>query len=62
MRGARSRRRREACARQVAELRAAVGRERRAELEDLRILEVELQAYRRESERNVALGEVARGL
>jgi len=44
-----------------AEHRAAVGQERRAELEELIFLDEEMQAYRREFERTAALARLYRG-
>ena len=54
-------RRRAVRARLAAEHRAAVGQERRAELEELIFLDEEMQAYRREFERTAALARLYRG-
>ena len=55
-------RRRSVRARLVAEQRALVGRERRAELEERLLLERELQAWKRELDRTTALQRLYRGV
>lgn len=55
-------RRRSVRARLAAEQRALVGRERRAELEERMLLERELQAWKRELDRTVALQRLYRGV
>ena len=54
-------RRRAVRAQEAAELRAIVGRERRAELAERIALDDELQAFKREFERTAALARLYRG-
>ncbi|MEO8261937.1 MAG: hypothetical protein ABI566_05140 [Pseudolysinimonas sp.] len=55
-------RRRSVRARRIAEQRALVGRERRAELEEHLLLEHELQTWKRELDRSNALQRLYRGV